>query len=71
MHPTQLVTYLLTNCIFKLWGDALRVAQLQLHHKRLRKPQEEAAREREAAVAARKETKKKKKKKGKPTTPRH
>ena len=67
MHPTQSVTYLLTNCIFKLWGDALRVAQLQLHHKRLRKLQEEAARERDSAVAARKEKKKKKRKKGKPT----
>tara|TARA_B100000795_G_scaffold101347_1_gene74562 strand:+ start:601 stop:741 length:141 start_codon:yes stop_codon:yes gene_type:complete len=43
------------------------VAQLQLHHKQLRKLQEEAAREREAAVAAHKGKKKKKTKKGKPT----
>ena len=30
--------------VFKLWGDALRVTQLQLHNKKLRKLQEEAAR---------------------------
>lgn len=51
--------------VFKLWRDALRVAQLQLHQKRLRKLQEAAAREREAAVAAHKEGKRKKKKKKK------
>ena len=47
--------------VFKLWSDALRLTQLQLHQKRLRKLQAEAAAERDAAVAAHRKHKLKKK----------
>ena len=50
--------------VFKLWSDALRTTQLQLHQKRLRKAQAEAAAEREAALAAHKKQKRRKAHKG-------
>ena len=46
--------------VFKLWGDALRLTQLQLHQKKLRRLQAEAAAERQATVAAHRRQKRKK-----------
>jgi len=44
--------------VFKLWGDALRITQLQLQNKRLHRLQEEATRSRAVALVARQQRKK-------------